>query len=171
MILLYTDGSSLTPGGIGAWAYTAVVQLDRRKFATTEAEGVELASGCGAFNAVTNNQMEMRAILHGLERMQEFDTTRGVTVVSDSKYALDGICTWRDGWERKGMRTAAGRPVLNAELWQDVWKRVDSCKYPLFFEHIRGHRGVFWNEHVDRLARNTALALKEEQRHIHEYHK
>jgi ribonuclease HI len=53
------------------------------------------------------------------------------------------------GWKRKGWRTAAGKPVLN----QDLWKSLDAARLddvPL--THVKGHSGDPDNERVDRIA-------------------
>jgi ribonuclease HI len=53
------------------------------------------------------------------------------------------------GWKRKGWRTAAGKPVLNKDLWQalDLARLED---VPL--RYVKGHSGDPDNDRVDQIA-------------------
>ena len=53
------------------------------------------------------------------------------------------------GWKRKGWKTAAGKAVLN----QDLWKALDQARLddvPLAY--VKGHSGDPDNDRVDRIA-------------------
>ena len=53
------------------------------------------------------------------------------------------------GWKRNGWRTAAGKPVLN----QDLWRALDRARLddvPLAY--VKGHSGDPDNERVDQIA-------------------
>ena len=53
------------------------------------------------------------------------------------------------GWKRKGWKTAAGKPVLNQDLWQALDRaRLDDV--PLAY--VKGHSGDPDNERVDQIA-------------------
>src|SRR3546814_16521397 len=41
-----------------------------------------------------------------------------VELSTDSVYVRDGITKWVHGWQRNGWKTAAKKPVANADLWQ-----------------------------------------------------
>jgi len=41
-----------------------------------------------------------------------------VSLHTDSKYLLDGITKWVQGWQRNGWKTAAKKPVKNDDLWR-----------------------------------------------------
>ena len=99
--------------------------------------------------ATTNNRMELQAALALLERLKELPRHPDLTLRTDSKYLIDGLGSWLKGWKRKGWRTAAGKPVLN----QDLWKSLDAARLddvPL--THVKGHSGDPDNERVDRIA-------------------
>ena len=40
-----------------------------------------------------------------------------VTVIANSEYVAKGMNEWLPGWKAKGWRTAAKKPVMNADLW------------------------------------------------------
>lgn len=101
----------------------------------------------GGANSATNNQMELYAVICALEAIPVGE--QGL-VISDSQYVVKGSNEWRQGWERKGMRTAKGEPVANAELWQTLWALAD--KRAITFKWIRGHSGFLGNEAADMLA-------------------
>jgi ribonuclease HI len=60
-------------------------------------------------------------------------------------------------WAEAGWYTKAGRPIPNAELWQELIKLTDS--HSIQWHWVRGHSGDPNNERVDRLAREARLAI------------
>ena len=56
----------------------------------------------------TNNQMELMAVIQGLESLKR---SCPVKIYTDSKYVLDGITKWMANWKLKGWKTAAKKPV------------------------------------------------------------
>ncbi|OFX21091.1 MAG: ribonuclease H [Anaeromyxobacter sp. RBG_16_69_14] len=142
----FVDGSALSnPGGPGG---TGFVVVDRTchalRFGGTrwEVDGA---------NAVTNNRMELRAVLEALEGLP---AGASVEVVSDSRYVVDALSKWIHGWRRKGWKTAQGTPVLNRDLIEalDMRSRGLSIRYGW----VRGHDGHAVNEIVDGLAQGAA---------------
>ena len=97
----------------------------------------------------TNNRMELQAALEVLQRLEQLPRHPDLTLRTDSKYLIDGLGSWIKGWKRKGWKTAAGKPVLN----QDLWKALDAARLddvPL--SYVKGHSGDPDNERVDRIA-------------------
>jgi len=97
----------------------------------------------------TNNRMELQAALEVLQRLEKLPRHPDLTLRTDSKYLIDGLGSWIKGWKRKGWKTAAGKPVLN----QDLWKALDAARLddvPL--SYVKGHSGDPDNERVDRIA-------------------
>ena len=132
-----TDGACRGNPGPGGWG-----ALLRFEDGSVEEFG-------GHDPATTNNRMELQAALALLERLKDLPRHPDLTLRTDSKYLIDGLGSWLKGWKRKGWRTAAGKPVLN----QDLWKSLDAARLddvPL--THVKGHSGDPDNERVDRIA-------------------
>lgn len=97
----------------------------------------------------TNNRMELQAALWLLQRSAELPRKPGFAIRTDSRYLIDGYTRWLPGWKRKGWRTAAGKPVLN----RDLWEALDAARLEgVAFQHVKGHSGDPDNERVDALA-------------------
>jgi ribonuclease HI len=74
-----------------------------------------------------------------------------LTIFTDSAYVKDGITRWLAGWIRRGWKTAGGKPVKNAELWQRL--SAAAARHEVSWEWVRGHAGEDGNERADGLAR------------------
>jgi ribonuclease HI len=103
----------------------------------------------GADPATTNNRMELQAALATLQRLAELPLHPNLTLRTDSKYLIDGLGSWMAGWKRKGWRTAAGKPVLNQDLWQAL-DQARLAEVPL--SYVKGHSGDPDNDRVDQIA-------------------
>ncbi len=132
-----TDGACSGNPGPGGWG-----ALIRFEDGSVEEFG-------GADPATTNNRMELQAALAMLERLAELPRHPDLTLRTDSKYLIDGLGSWMAGWKRKGWKTAAGKPVLN----QDLWQSLDAARLsdvPL--SYVKGHSGDPDNDRVDQIA-------------------
>ena len=132
-----TDGACSGNPGPGGWG--ALIRF--------EDGSVEEFGGADA--ATTNNRMELQAALAMLERLAELPRHPNLTLRTDSKYLIDGLGSWMAGWKRKGWKTAAGKPVLN----QDLWQALDQARLsdvPLTY--VKGHSGDPDNDRVDQIA-------------------
>jgi ribonuclease HI len=65
-----------------------------------------------------------------------------------------GIAEWLPGWIRRGWRTADGKPVKNADLWQRL--QAAAAPHRVQWYWVRGHAGHVDNERADALA-NAAI--------------
>ena len=139
---LHTDGACLGNPGPGGWA--AILQWGEHESVLK-----------GGLANSTNNQMELMAVIMGLEALKR---PVSITVVSDSKYVLNGIQNWLEGWKRNGWKNAKKQPVANQELWQ----RLDAATQPhrIDWQWIKGHAGHPLNERCDDLARAEAQAFQ-----------
>jgi ribonuclease HI len=147
--LAFVDGSSLSnPGGPGG---TGFVVVDRARPALRF--GGTRWERDGAY-AVTNNRMELRAVLDALDGLAEGET---VEIVSDSRYVIDALSKWIHGWRRKGWVTAAGEPVLNRDLIEEIDLIVR--RHTVRWSWVRGHDGHAVNEVVDGLAQAAARGV------------
>tara|TARA_B100002051_G_scaffold247349_1_gene256340 strand:+ start:2023 stop:2760 length:738 start_codon:yes stop_codon:yes gene_type:complete len=132
-----TDGACSGNPGPGGWG-----ALLRFEDGSVEEFG-------GHEPATTNNRMELQAALAVLERLRDLPRHPDLTVRTDSKYLIDGLGSWMKGWKRKGWKTAAGKPVLN----QDLWLALDGARLsdvPLTY--VKGHSGDPDNDRVDAIA-------------------
>ena len=139
-VTLYTDGAcSGNPGKGGYGAILVHVDSNGVKHEKEFSEG---------FLNTTNNQMELLAVIVGLEALKK---PCKVKIISDSKYVVDSIEKgWLDNWAAKGWKKAGNKPVPNVELW----KRLISVmkNHDVELEWIKGHAGHEYNERCDKLA-------------------
>lgn len=138
IITIYSDGSSLGNPGPGGWAALLLWRGHEKEIFGCEAE-------------TTNNRMELLAAIHGLESLKR---PAQVTLITDSKYVIQGITDWLPNWIARGWKTASKAPVKN----QDLWQRLDQARRPhtIQWEWVKGHAGHPENERVDHLARTAA---------------
>ena len=147
--LAFSDGSSLAnPGGPGATGY---VVYDRANAGLRFGAKRYVEDGP---HPVTNNRMELRAVLEALEGIPNGASVR---LLSDSQYTVNAMTKWIHAWRRKGWRTADGKEVLNRDLIEAIDQRTR--KLEARFEWIRGHRGHPVNEVVDALAQSAARGV------------
>lgn len=163
-ITIYTDGSSRGNPGLGGWA--AIVM--------TNTHVVELA---GSQNHATNNQMELLAVQASLAFVQDvvekkdtkatfgIDTLDEVLVHADSKYVLNGLESWVDGWVRNGWMTSAKKPVENKTYWEALLALRNFFGTQLQLIKVAGHSGHLYNDRCDELAVQAAL-LKSGEKQI-----
>ena len=150
----YVDGSALSnPGGPGG---TGFVVVDRA-FHAIRFGGTRWAVD-GTY-AITNNRMELRAVLEAFEGLP---AGSGVEVVSDSRYVVDALSKWIHGWRRKGWLTAQGTPVLNRDLIEALDARNRELRAT--YGWVRGHDGHAVNEIVDGLAQGAARGAGKPER-------
>lgn len=101
----------------------------------------------GGEPATTNNRMELTAAIKALEALSE---PCAVELYTDSKYLMDGITQWLDGWKTRGWKTSARKPVKNKDLWQSLDSLVDG--HSINWHWVKGHAGHADNERADLLA-------------------
>jgi len=137
-IEIFTDGACRGNPGPGGWG--ALLRYgDHEK----EIYGGETDT--------TNNRMELMAAIRALESLTRPCT---VAVTTDSSYVRDGITEWLPNWKKRGWKTAARKPVKNA----DLWRRLDEAaqRHAVSWHWVKGHSGHPENERADALA-NRAI--------------
>jgi ribonuclease HI len=101
--------------------------------------------------------MELRAAIEGLKALRE---PCEVTLTTDSTYVMKGLTEWLPGWKARGWRTAARKPVKNAELWQAL--DAEAQRHQVHWEWVKGHSGHAGNERADALANRGIDELTKE---------
>lgn len=132
---IFTDGACSGNPGPGGWGVVMRWRGNERELSGGEKE-------------TTNNRMELMAAIAALEALKRPMT---VVLTTDSTYVRDGITKWIHGWRRNGWKTAAKKPVKNADLWQ----RLETAMKPhdVDWKWVKGHAGHAENERADALAR------------------
>ena len=64
----------------------------------------------GAAVMTTNNRMELQA---AIEALQIVGACPEATIVTDSRYVIDGLTRWIHNWRRRGWTTTTNTPVKN----------------------------------------------------------
>lgn len=144
MITIYTDGSSIGNPGPGGWGALIVFGNERVK---------ELG---GREDHTTNNKMEIQGAIESLEYV--FASDEPAVLFTDSSYLINGITKWIHGWQKNGWITGAKEPVLNKELWEELY--AISKKMDITWHHSKGHSGIPGNERVDEIANGLARGEK-----------
>ena len=130
-LVIYTDGAchvTTKIGGIG------VVFTKENKLISTYSK---------QFTNVTNNQMELLAVIYALSAIKDANQ---VIIYSDSQYVIGCITK---GWKRK----------KNIELWHkfdEVYARTLKVCPDIQFKWIKGHNTSVFNNKADDLAVNAS---------------
>ncbi|WP_324751502.1 ribonuclease HI [Roseovarius sp. Pro17] len=146
-LFAYTDGACSGNPGPGGWG-ALLRAMDGDSIVK------ERCLSGGEANT-TNNRMELLAAINALETLAK---PSKLTIITDSQYVKNGVTGWIHGWKRNGWKTAARKPVKNAELWQ----RLDEAqaRHDVTWEWVKGHAGHPENERADELAREGMAPFK-----------
>lgn len=131
---IYTDGACRGNPGLGGWGALLMYGETQKEMFGGEQE-------------TTNNRMELMAAIEALSALK-----RGceLTLYTDSQYVRKGITEWIDNWKKRGWKTAAKKPVKNADLWQKL--DVEVARHTIDWVWVKGHSGNQGNEIADQLA-------------------
>lgn len=141
-IILYCDGASRNNPGQSGWGvYLKYKQYEKRLN--------------GYVQHATNNQMELMAVIKGLEAVK--DSNVPIHVYTDSNLVKRGMNEWLKNWKAKGWKTASRKPVKNVEMWKELDKL--NQKYKVEYHWVKAHASDPLNNLVDRLA-NKAIDAK-----------
>ncbi len=132
---IFTDGACSGNPGPGGWGVVLRYGDVEKELSGGDAE-------------TTNNRMELMAAIEALNALKQ---RCKVDLYTDSVYVRDGIGSWIHGWKKNGWRTAAKKPVKNAELWQVLDEARN--RHDVTWHWIKGHAGHPENERADELAR------------------
>lgn len=161
VVVVYTDGSSLGNGRLGAAAGVGVYfgESDARFVAQPDRRPQKLLTSLPSRNiserlsgeVQTNQRAELTAILRALETI---DITQDLEIRSDSKYSIQCVTEWYVNWERNGWKTRGG-PVKNQDLVQAIRAKLEereSSGGQTQFIWVKGHDTDQGNIAADLLA-------------------
>ena len=135
---IFTDGACKGNPGPGGWgALLRYGEVEKELW--------------GAEAQTTNNRMELMAAIQALESLKR---PCSIALTTDSVYVKSGITEWLPNWKKRGWKTAAKKPVKNADLWQRLDKAVQ--RHRVSWHWVKGHNGHAENERADQLA-NRAI--------------
>lgn len=123
MYRIFCDGSAnlkLKKGGIG-------ILISLYDENNQEVNCKEIAEG---YDDVTNNQMELKAIIVALQNID--NKSDKVILVTDSEYSTKGILEWYSAWQ------ANGKKYKNKELWDELMEEYKKFS-DIEIIHTRGH--------------------------------
>lgn len=135
---IYTDGACKGNPGPGGWG--ALLRYGEHEKQLFGGEG-----------NTTNNRMELMAAIKALEELKR---ACDVKLTTDSQYVRKGITEWLKNWKKNGWKTAAKKPVKNADLWQMLDEQVQ--RHNVEWHWVKGHSGHPENELADELANRGA---------------
>ena len=135
-VTLYTDGACSGNPGIGGYAGILIYGDIQREYNGAEA-------------STTNNRMEVLAVIVGLKRLKY---PCKVEVYSDSAYTVNAFSEkWIYGWKKSGWKKADGKPVLDEDLWRELYDLT--VVHEVTFHKVAGHADNALNNRCDELAR------------------
>lgn len=171
LLRIYTDGSALSNGragsraGVGVWfgdadpRYPLLPPQHHSYPDPTEDESTEPSSPSSNVSEPlegprqTNNRAELTAILRALEIAPKH---REVLIYSDSKYSIQCLTEWHQGWARNGWKTASGKAVENKDLLEQILELIRErleVGIKTGFQWVKAHTGSGdGNEKADQLA-------------------
>ncbi len=144
-ITIYTDGAAKGNPGKAGWGAILFV-------------GEKVIEIGGRTEHATNNQMELTAPIEALKYLRNIcvrqDLTQNIEIFSDSKYVILGITEWIFNWQKNNWRNAAKKPVLNRELWEELFELTQG--FSIKWNYVKGHNGDKYNDRVDLIATSFA---------------
>ncbi|MBQ7835446.1 MAG: ribonuclease HI [Ruminiclostridium sp.] len=134
-VYIFSDGAC--SGNPGPGGYGVILRCNGRE--------KELSGG---ESHTTNNRMELRGVITGLEALKY---PCKVILQTDSKYVVDSVTKgWAKSWRKNNWIKSDKKPALNADLWERLLNLLEI--HDVTFNWIKGHAGHAENERCDRLA-------------------
>ena len=142
-IKIYTDGAAKGNPGRAGWGAVFII-------------GNKISEIGGGMEHATNNIMELTAPIEAMKYLK-LKMSKGlfdIEIVSDSKYVILGITEWIENWMKNNWRNANKKPVLNRELWEELYKLNEEFKPK--WTYVKGHNSHEYNERADVIATSFA---------------
>ncbi|OGI95570.1 hypothetical protein A2917_03395 [Candidatus Nomurabacteria bacterium RIFCSPLOWO2_01_FULL_42_17] len=151
-ITIYTDGAAKGNPGSAGWGAVIISHNDKLKVESEKLKVVEIG---GKVDHATNNQMELTAPIEALKYLKNTEVKpMYLEIISDSKYVILGITEWIFNWQKNNWRNANKKPVLNRELWEELYSLVSALKPR--WTYVKGHNEDKYNDRADLIATSFA---------------
>lgn len=153
-VRIFTDGACSDNPGPGGWAVVFNTDDRHRTFS-------------GGEKMTTNNRMELKAVIEAYKKALTMKNADEIDfeLYSDSAYVVNSINNgWIDKWRRNNWKTTKNEDVKNRDLWEELsYLRNKTRSLGIWFNiiKIKGHAGNFFNELVDKLAKQESMKAKE----------
>jgi ribonuclease HI len=146
LVHIYSDGACSPNPGWGGWGCLLIAQ-DNGGY-TRELSGAEPNS--------TNNRMELTGAIMGLRALKK---PCHVLMHTDSQYLHHAFSRgWLTAWQKNGWLTAARKPVVNQDLWQELLRLASI--HTLEWKWVRGHADDELLNRCDALAVAARIELQ-----------
>lgn len=144
--IFYTDGSSKGNPGHGGYG---VVEYDIKS-------NIIFYIYSEYFKNVTNNQMELKAILH-VFKLAAADPDNKYIIYSDSAYAVNMINSWIWAWSKNNWKNSKKQIVENLDLVKELYNYLNINFFNCQILKCDGHSGNIGNELADALAKGDKI--------------
>lgn len=148
MVEIYTDGSSRNNGkenSSGGWGIVVVRNNKIIYFNNVQSQNV------------TNNRMELSAILYAFELTQSKYSNERCIIYTDSSYCANICNTWCQLWANNNWKRKGNKDIENLDLVQSLYKylTIDFFNCQVKVEKVQGHSDNIYNNLADSLATNN----------------
>ena len=149
LVAIYADESCLGNGreGDNPGAAGVLIEYERR------GGGLVRRDLWVSEPSTTNNRMALRSVTEAMRAIGAKGGRFRVCFTTDSRYIVDGMTGWVQGWARNGWKRKTGA-IENLALWHDALRACDG--HALSWRWVRGHNGHAQNEYANDLATRAA---------------
>lgn len=104
---------------------------------------------------VTNNQMELQAILHAFKHIISKNPEEDFVIYCDSAYCVNICNDWIFTWAKNNWINSKKEEIKNIDLIKELYSYL-KIDFPNFkIEKIPGHNNILGNELADALCSNN----------------
>ncbi|KAH8407580.1 hypothetical protein KR222_007452 [Zaprionus bogoriensis] len=152
-VIVYTDGSCLGNGRSDACAGFGVYFGDNHP----------LNAGEPVKGRVTNNVGEIQAAIYAIKVALGLGIGK-LSIYTDSRFLINSITLWVDGWKKRGWRLKNNQPVKNEVDFKELDELLQNKQIDVKWTHVEAHKGIKGNEMADQLAKEGSQLHKQMQR-------
>ena len=110
---------------------------------------------------VTNNQMELIAMIKALHLASNDYKNEKVIIYSDSAYCVNICNDWIWSWSQNNWTNSKGVTIENKEIVTLIWDYIQFPCGSWSIEKIPGHSGIIGNELADALCTKNEAKFTE----------